>query len=352
MTFYLRKSIKAGPFRVNLSKSGIGVSAGIPGLRVGVGPRGSYVRMGAGGIFYSSTSGSGRRSPSAVPPSPAFGSGSPGDVVLSDVRGATSIDMLPAQPSELVNQLNAAAKAVLVWPWLLGLTLILAVAVTPWLLLPGVVASVWLRWRDKVRRTVVLFYEVEGPQQAGYQRLVDTFERARQAKAAWHIVASGAVRTTYQYKVNAGATSIENRIPLTRSLNPKPHISANIAIPTLSAGGRSVYFLPDRVLIKDGKTYVDVAYPALRWSCHVERFIESGTVPSDAEVVGWTWKYVNKNGGPDRRFKNNQKLPVMAYGRIVLQSAGGLNVIWSFSWVDSARALSHALAGMAGAKNW
>jgi hypothetical protein len=37
--FYVRKSVKAGPFRFNLSKSGIGVSAGVPGFRVGTGPR-------------------------------------------------------------------------------------------------------------------------------------------------------------------------------------------------------------------------------------------------------------------------------------------------------------------------
>jgi hypothetical protein len=32
MGFYVRKSLKAGPFRFNLSKSGVGVSAGVPGL--------------------------------------------------------------------------------------------------------------------------------------------------------------------------------------------------------------------------------------------------------------------------------------------------------------------------------
>lgn len=36
------------PFRFNLSNSGIGVSAGIKGFRVGTGPRGNYVHMGRG----------------------------------------------------------------------------------------------------------------------------------------------------------------------------------------------------------------------------------------------------------------------------------------------------------------
>jgi len=35
MGFYLRKSLRVGPLRFNLSKSGIGLSAGIKGFRIG-----------------------------------------------------------------------------------------------------------------------------------------------------------------------------------------------------------------------------------------------------------------------------------------------------------------------------
>lgn len=46
MGFYYRKSISAGPFRVNLSKSGVGYSIGGRGFRTGVSSRGrSYTRM-------------------------------------------------------------------------------------------------------------------------------------------------------------------------------------------------------------------------------------------------------------------------------------------------------------------
>ncbi|WP_374727087.1 DUF4236 domain-containing protein [Paraburkholderia caribensis] len=45
MRLSYRKSISAGPFRFNLSDSGIGVSVGVPGFRVGSGPRGNYVSI-------------------------------------------------------------------------------------------------------------------------------------------------------------------------------------------------------------------------------------------------------------------------------------------------------------------
>ncbi len=40
MGFYYRKSVNLGPFRVNLSKSGVGYSVGGPGFRTGTSARG------------------------------------------------------------------------------------------------------------------------------------------------------------------------------------------------------------------------------------------------------------------------------------------------------------------------
>jgi S-DNA-T family DNA segregation ATPase FtsK/SpoIIIE len=52
MGFFLRKSIKFGPFRINLSKSGIGVSGGIKGARISAGPRGTQLNVGRKGLYY------------------------------------------------------------------------------------------------------------------------------------------------------------------------------------------------------------------------------------------------------------------------------------------------------------
>src|SRR6185437_7847817 len=52
MGWYLRKSIGFGPFRVNLSKSGIGYSFGVRGARIGANSRGTYIRMGRGSVYY------------------------------------------------------------------------------------------------------------------------------------------------------------------------------------------------------------------------------------------------------------------------------------------------------------
>jgi hypothetical protein len=59
MGIFFRKSFRVGPLRFNLSKSGVGVSTGIKGARVGIGARGPYVSGGKDGIYFRENLGSG-----------------------------------------------------------------------------------------------------------------------------------------------------------------------------------------------------------------------------------------------------------------------------------------------------
>jgi hypothetical protein len=53
VAFYLRKSFRLGPLRRNLSKRGVGVSAGVTGARVGIDATGrEYVHAGRRGLYY------------------------------------------------------------------------------------------------------------------------------------------------------------------------------------------------------------------------------------------------------------------------------------------------------------
>ncbi|HEY5988731.1 MAG TPA: DUF4236 domain-containing protein [Streptosporangiaceae bacterium] len=53
MGFYIRKAFRIGPIRLNLSKRGLGASAGVPGARIGVDASGRpYVHGGRGGLYY------------------------------------------------------------------------------------------------------------------------------------------------------------------------------------------------------------------------------------------------------------------------------------------------------------
>ena len=52
MGFFFRKTKSAGPFNFNFSSSGVGVSTGITGARIGAGPQGTTLSLGRGGFYY------------------------------------------------------------------------------------------------------------------------------------------------------------------------------------------------------------------------------------------------------------------------------------------------------------
>ena len=63
----------------------------------------------------------------------------------------------------------------------------------------------------------------------------------------------------------------------------------------------------------------------IRFNYSDSNFIEEESVPSDSKNVGYTWKYCNKNGSPDRRYANNYQIPIQRYGEIAISSSEGLN---------------------------
>jgi hypothetical protein len=336
--FYVRKSVKAGPFRFNLSGSGVGVSTGVPGFRVGTGPRGNYVSVGRNGFYYRSAIGS------SASPSPAVRSlpeqTSVSQVLMEDVTGATAYTLEPTGPGDVVEQLNAAAQRRGVgWP-VAVVAVLLGLFTLPWGLavwLLAVPACWWLFQRDAARRTVVLFYDVNDAHETWFSNLVDGWAWLSGSQGLWREIQSGNVQTIYQHKTNAGASSLVQRVKAAASLTGPKHLATNVAVPTIIAGDSSLHFLPDRLLVREGRKYSDVAYLHLQVNGYQQRFIESASgYPRDANQVGQTWQYVNVKGGPDRRYNNNPALPIMLYGGIDLRTAHGLNWVIQVSREDAA----------------
>lgn len=321
MAFYVRKSVSVGPFRFNLSKSGIGASVGVPGLRVGTGPRGNYVHAGMGGFYYRSTLSSPKPSlrPAAAPSGGmSIPADPPGNVVMHEIESSSVLDMVPESAASLLAEINSKHSMITLssvamvlgamtvagtfFAGLRDLATTLAVA--------AVFAVIGARYIDKIRRSVVLFYDFEPDLLVRYQSFVDAFERLRGANAIWHVAAEG---NDNNWKRNGGATRIQNRSAIQFSLSSPPVVKSNIDVPTIPVGKQVLHFFPDRLLVVDSSRVGAVEYTDLGLDAHPIRFVEDGRVPSDAKIIGHTWRHPNKNGGPDRRFSNNVQLPVCAY---------------------------------------
>lgn len=75
MGWSYRRSVKLGPVRLNFSKSGVGASVGIKGLRIGTGPRGTHLTASGGGFQYRQRIGGAAPAPpvsSAQAPAPTY----------------------------------------------------------------------------------------------------------------------------------------------------------------------------------------------------------------------------------------------------------------------------------------
>jgi hypothetical protein len=92
-----------------------------------------------------------------------------------------------------------------------------------------------------------------------------------------------------------------------------------------------------------------VGFDQMEASLEEQRFIESGSVPADANVVGSTWKYVNKKGGPDRRFSDNREIPIALYEEMLLTSTSGLREEFQLSRTGVGAHVKSALTAMASA---
>jgi hypothetical protein len=139
--------------------------------------------------------------------------------------------------------------------------------------------------------------------------------------------------------VRRKATSIRKAAP--------PYLKTNVETVPIDVGAQVLHFFPDRVLIYDAQGVGAVGYRELSLSVQRSRFIESEAVPSDATVVDRTWAFVNKNGGPDKRFKNNRQLPVCAYDELTIRSASGIDEVVQLSHSGVAQGFVRAVQGLA-----
>jgi hypothetical protein len=355
MGFYIRKAISVGPFRFNLSKSGVGVSAGVKGLRFGTGPRGNYVHIGRGGVYYRKTLPSGSTGRNQTQNSPELQQINTeiAHEPLREIESGHIIQMVDSSSADLVAEMNANRKKVRIWPFIVVLGALLTFVAfknseTPTLAVViaavSVALTVFASVKDSLRKTTVLFFELEPEIEALYQKLHDSFGQLSSSSSKWHIEAEGAVKDR---KRNAGATSVIKRTSISLGIRNPPYVKTNVSVPSIPVGKQTLYFFPDKVLIFEPNGVGAVSYPNLRISVESTRFIEDGSVPRDAKVVDRTWKYVNKRGGPDKRFKDNLELPIALYEDLNFTSDTGLNERIEISRVGHGDGFSNAIAMLA-----
>ena len=344
-----RRSLRMDPIRVNLSASGIGLSAGVKGARVSIGPRGTYVSLTAYGFQYR------KKLDPERPGTPPHGSVGPSSAYPGDgaILTASVASLQQTSPDDITAEMQRSSTRTDLFPvYVAGAAFVLLVALVSlqgWavLLLAMLLGGGALpahRWNAE-RRTARLLYDVDDPAAMERFALASAVgEALGQSASVYHIYS--AVHTLDQRR-NAGASTLIQRTPTFAAHQAFAPIETNLDPWSIAAGPQQLLFLPDRLLVREGGRLAALPYEHIAAAASETRFIEEGAVPRDAQQIGTTWRYVCKDGTPDLRFRDNRQIPILRYGEVAISSAHGVRIVFQVSRPEAAFRAAHALNTLA-----
>ncbi len=204
--------------------------------------------------------------------------------------------------------------------------------------------TLWLRHVEKARKLTVLFYEPDDAVAKQFESLSGALRHLAQVRKLKTIISTSTYRDT---KYTGGAVQAHRFGPCDVNYKGLRNILTNVEIPVLACDKISFAFYPDRVLLKQNRNIGAIRYENLMVTTGPFKFNEKSVVPADATVIGNTWQYVNQDGGPDKRFKLNRKIPVCRYQYLRLSSKDGLEVQLMSSKEDAFTQFAVTLKAMA-----
>jgi hypothetical protein len=244
---------------------------------------------------------------------------------------------------QMIDEITKKNKKVVLWNKYLLLIVIIGLFIKPEII-AAILLTPLVYLLDRKRKIVYLIYDIENECKDKIQEFYNAFNEIKNSNCIWHIPSSANLNTWNDKKHNAGASNLVRRKGIHITDNTPKYFKTNIRIPMIPVGKQKMYFFPERILIFDNKNVGTINYTDLSINYSNIRFIESGIVPRDSEIIDYTWKYVNKNGSPDKRFKDNVRIPIVKYSEIHFSSKSGLNEVIQLSKANKGSELEKAVS--------
>lgn len=153
---------------------------------------------------------------------------------------------------------------------------------------------------------------------------------AMKSQRIWDLTSQS--RVNQRRERSTAATSI-TRSPVTMAIEAPRGL--DIDVPLLRLGnvnGHPLYVGPTFIVTGTSPSdYILIDLRAVQIEHRASQFHETDGVPSDSNVVGHTWRYANKSGGRDRRYKDNHQIPIARYYKMILSTSSGLDEGYMFS---------------------
>ncbi len=328
----MRRSISLGPLRLNLSRTGIGLSIYSRRSMALTGPRRTFIQMGRQGLAYRQHLDMAEQGISSLD---ADSRG------LYDSLRPDAGSLVESSGSEVLSQVNARVRQTPQAPIIVALTVLMVPAIVffdsmaaLYVAVAGLVFAYLFHNGDKHKRTSYLSYDLADDARRQFVLMQAAFQALAKANRIWLVQQE---TSTAHWKRNAGASSLIVRTPVSVGGGAPPWIKTNVHICAINLGKTKLYFLPDRMLVWDSRKYRAVSYESLGVAFAPTRYIEDGKPPRDSEVVDRAWRYMNDKGEPDPRYTSNIQLPVVVYGSILF---GAQNQLIAHLHVSNMRSAS------------
>ncbi|MCL2074406.1 MAG: DUF4236 domain-containing protein [Marinilabiliaceae bacterium] len=173
--------------------------------------------------------------------------------------------------------------------------------------------------------------DLDDVEKGQYSILCENFEKILSCKKIWLITFS--IRNT---ELKSSAASTVERKEIGFDVGVFNYIKSSFDIPMLRDLSGNIYYIYPRYIIK-AKSFTNFeVFPidTISFRFSKQRFIEDSVLPEDSVAVDYTYQYVNKNGGPDKRFSYNPRLPIVEYGKLEIEKFGLTYHISNYSAVD------------------
>lgn len=336
-----RKSINlGGGFRVNFSKSGVGYSWGTKGYRVtkkaGGGVRKTYSIPGTGLSWVDE---GGRKRNTNVgrnnvmrQPTSSQNYVQDSQNVLYQSQEANVKELVTDSSQEFIDAIKkyTRIRGWLKWGTIISFCLAFSMIAFEIIFVVLLVGFIYFSVAKKI--TVEYEFDEYGTQRI--RKMDQAMQRLSDNRGVWQV---NTIQANSSRKTHAGASQSVGKKPVRFQKKTPYFLKTDATCYYIKLLQDQVFILPDRLIVKGKKGWGVVEYSELHVNVGNVIFIENGAVPKDAEIVGYTWQFVNKNGSPDKRYKNNRQLPKCNYGDISFKSDTGLNVIIYISNIQNAK---------------
>ena len=176
----------------------------------------------------------------------------------------------------------------------------------------------------------------------------DEFSVLTKCECIWDTIGQ---RNTNRVVERTTATRVIERKPVRFQLGQCELIDSDWKVPHLeNANGGDIYFYPAFVIyFVSADSFALLEYKDMVLDFSLSRFIEEETLPRDTAIVGQTWAKTNKDGSPDKRFKDNYQIPIAQYGKISIMSSTGMNEEYMVSNAERGHAFALAWKALSSA---